>query len=385
MKRSIALKETLVYYDGPEVFVGADQVNTSYLCLLVERALSSDRFLCIPISPQRLAAFCLGEIDLREIYEKPEVRETYYAEVAGQYETIELKEIPPDSFSEEWLPEPGFYFAKEAPRDEAISQQADSRFRAIVHISATPPEATEESKISTAHLVQLLHSFQAVLKHAFKKAMSDLGEEIRKVLAPPENYTMDVFAFSPGSFTVHLQSRCEADLWDHVHISYGLKKLDELTAHVGDRELSLRLAQENRGHFAAAYLRFLESIIRNDGPVSYTWTLPKQKEPVHRRITKRDAAPLCELLSSRRELTMETRDFVGRFLKADTTTGTWIIESDDDGKKHSGRLGESSEVTLDGVTIKTQTYRFECEERIEEIVGTGRERTILTLIRYEKL
>ena len=46
MKRIIKHKETLVYYDGPELFRGVDQFNTNYLCLFVEAANGVNKYLC---------------------------------------------------------------------------------------------------------------------------------------------------------------------------------------------------------------------------------------------------------------------------------------------------------------------------------------------------
>jgi len=90
MRRIIQHQETLIDYDSPQLFVASEQFNTQYLCLLVECNEHNDRFLCVPITSNRLKEFFSGWIELREIYDNPESDELFYADVVGVIKDIQL-------------------------------------------------------------------------------------------------------------------------------------------------------------------------------------------------------------------------------------------------------------------------------------------------------
>lgn len=113
MRRMIQYQETLIDYDSPQLFVGTDQFNVQYLCLLVECTETFDKFFCVPVTFSRLKAFYQESISLREIYENPESEEFFYADIVGDIKDIQLIPIARDSVSEEWLPEHDFYFKKD--------------------------------------------------------------------------------------------------------------------------------------------------------------------------------------------------------------------------------------------------------------------------------
>ena len=104
--------ETLVDYDGPQVFVAEDAVGTRLLCVLVSESAESNRYLAVAISSQRLSALKASVIDLREIFAKPERTDWYLIECAGT-PNGHLRLLPQGEqpIREDWLPEPGFFLA----------------------------------------------------------------------------------------------------------------------------------------------------------------------------------------------------------------------------------------------------------------------------------
>ena len=133
LNRTIRHTETLIYYDGPQLFLARDQVNAQYLCMLVEDSNEFNKFLCVPISSKRLEKFYWKEIDLRKIYEDPESGELFYAEIAENIQgDYQLVPVSFDSLPKEWLPEPGFIFKRERTKQELTGKviKADSKLRA---------------------------------------------------------------------------------------------------------------------------------------------------------------------------------------------------------------------------------------------------------------
>ena len=101
--------KTLVYCDGPQIFLAENSFDTQYLCLLVECADEFDKYLCVAISDERLREFYDGHIDLRKIFAEPERNELYYANIPDNFDlNIQMSPLPYNSIPEKWLPESGF-------------------------------------------------------------------------------------------------------------------------------------------------------------------------------------------------------------------------------------------------------------------------------------
>lgn len=112
MQRFIQYKETLIYYDSPQLFLAHDQFNTPYLCLLVEQGDEVDKFVSVPVSQARLEAFYQGKIDLRTIIEASESGELFYIQI-GDFDTERFQLFAATKLPAEWLPEPNFFFEEE--------------------------------------------------------------------------------------------------------------------------------------------------------------------------------------------------------------------------------------------------------------------------------
>lgn len=122
MQRFIQYKETLIYYDSPQLFLAHDQFNTPYLCLLVEEGDEVDKFVSVPISQARLEVFLMGRIDLRTIIEAPESGEWFYIQL-GDSETERFQLFALDNLPAEWLPESDFFFEEEETISDFDSAQ----------------------------------------------------------------------------------------------------------------------------------------------------------------------------------------------------------------------------------------------------------------------
>lgn len=385
MNKNIRHIETLIYYDGPELFLATDQIGTNYLCLLTERK-EADNYLCAPISKSRLSEFYSGMIDLRDIYISPETEELFYIETKGiTYEKeIPLKPISISDVLEAWLPEVGFKFRKELLSDEVITKEANERKRAVIHLSLNPPEARGETKIHAENLSQALKIFQRLIKFCYRKALKGISDEERQLNDLPENYGIDVFAFSEGSFTLHLQSSALADMVGYAHVSRALEKIDTITQTIDNPQATLEVLKKDGGHLVKTYRDLLEFIVKQDSPISYKWIMPELRKPIYRHISKEYASPVYDLLIAKQELGVEEKIIIGTVHKLDVDNGTWRLLSEEDGKSFNGKT-DLSRVHLGGIIVETQRYKFICEERLEEETATGREIAVLWLVSFETL
>ena len=194
---------------------------------------------------------------------------------------------------------------------------------------------------------------------------------------------MDGFGFSPGSFTVHLQSREDPDLVGFVGLSRALEMIDFLTESIDEPEAELSIIRENRGHLVDAYRRLLKFMVDTNSGLGYQWSAPDRTFSSTRRISRGCAERLHDLIAEQRDLTAEEVTLWGGFTYVNVESGLWTLR-DDEGIRHSGRSASGSQVTLTGVIVDTQRFEVDCIERVDE-TGIGEVRTTLELRGVEPL
>lgn len=234
-------------------------------------------------------------------------------------------------------------------------------------------------------LVTVLKAFDELVRNAYRKAISGLPTNMRKDLDSPDHHGMELFAVSPGSFKLHLQSKMTADLGGYAEIFKSMQKIDEIMEALDDPEHAVEILQRNRGHLMSSFRKFLQFVIELDAPLSYEWTTPSYKHSFPRQVTVQGASPVYKLLMEKTELNIEHKELTGVFTGANVETGTWTVISEDDQKHYTGRLDKTVDVKLDGAVLKTQRYRLICEERLEEEVVSGKEKAHLFLISFQSL
>ena len=386
MRRTLTHQETLVYYDGPELFVGRDQVGCLYLCSLVTVGDDSEKYLCVATSPERLATFRAGELDLRTVLESPETEEHFCAEInAETTEETVLCPLEASAISPDWFPEAGFFLSPELPTSVEVIAESRKRLRAVVHLRMNPPESRSESKITVDKLAEGASIFQRLLRHAYRKALQAVDPTTRSRINSPEFSTLEAFSMSGGSFTLHLQSSASADLFGYADLQRSFCILDEITEQVGDAEATVSLLRKHKGHLVSAYRDWLGFIKDNGTPIDYEWAMPHSSASVKRSISMEQARSLYEAVRGREDLGEEMLVLEGVVDKVDVPGGQWRLVSEEDGTAHHGKCDPESEVDLAGITVETQKYRFHCVEHMDRDMTTGRESRTILLRSYESV
>jgi hypothetical protein len=380
LNRKIRYIRTYDYCDGPQSFLAADQLDTKYFCILVDIQNDSKRYVCTPISSNRLSEFHEGKYDIRRLFEEDETGELFYFDDINDSDSIQLKPVTNNEIPEDWLPDEGLLFLG-TTADNAILREVAERNTAIIRLSLNPPESQNDSKINAMHLSEALVLFQNLVKHSYKKAIQH--NRNRVVFDKPEYYEMEIFATSPGSFTLHMQSTTPADLVGFSPIGRSLLNIDDLL-QANDEPTLIEVLRKNKGHVVKIYRKLLEYIINQKTSIFYEWSMPAMKSTVQRRITQDDARPIFDLLNKKQELTIEEKEFIGKVMKVDVINGKWSILSEEDGKLYSGEIRDK-DVHLGGITTETKRYRFTCSEIIEEESISGRELIYLYLNSYNEV
>ena len=101
--------DTLVHYDGVQVFEGRDPAGGRYVGVMVDGGDGSDRYLVTGVASERLRRFRSGALDLRSMLLGAGRDGWYFADVSDDFQAP-LRLMPQDGSLEgrDFLPDEGF-------------------------------------------------------------------------------------------------------------------------------------------------------------------------------------------------------------------------------------------------------------------------------------
>jgi hypothetical protein len=367
MAKILNISQILVYYDFPEIFLAKDIVGTNYLCLLVDADETATTYISTAISQHRLSAFINGQIDLRDIYTSPEIEEWLIFNQVDQIIVAEKWNEP--AIPEIYLPEPGFIFQKQLQGDELILNESIEKNNAIVHLAVS--DSNDNYSIDADNLGDIVKLYQVILENSFKKALIQHNYKDKKAVFIPPNYKLRAFASSYSSFNLHFYSTAQIDLFGNSIIEFGLSKFDEITGDFANEEDFINSLRTVKGHTISSLKKLVKKLIDNEIKIKHKWFAPNQEKVHFTIIDKIKAQKIYDILNLAEELAEETKTFIGYFVQVDVEKGTWRIYNIEDEKEYSG---EANGDVLQGVTVKTINYKIVCQEIIEELKVTEKER-----------
>ncbi len=371
---------TLFYYDGPQVFEARDAIGGHYIGLLVETGPNQNRYLVAGVAPERLREFRLGSLDLRALFvggtEAPWFMANGDAELI-QPLALELQGTSLASCPH--LPDEGFVL-HEQPASSASLHEARSRNNLVLEIAVEPPEAATEHRIRARTLAGLLTHTQTLLKHAYGAALRELSIDVRKSLDRTDAHLMDVIIpAASGSFRVVLEAAKTPDMLGQNELARALRIVDDMFEATANPQATVTRVKQHRGHVAAAYVRLLKFLAAHRSGLRYAWAEPSFAVSRQYTLAEKETQPIIDALSGIANLGSESVTLVGALDKADRKNGSWRLVTNDG--------AESGQTKADGPSIEGlkigASYRFTCEEDIQEHEGSGREVRTLSLVSHE--
>ncbi len=131
--KTVKLTEILEYYDGILIFAACDPIGGNYLCESIDTVGDHDRYAVVGVSPQKLAEFRAGRVDLRTVMLEAPGGEWYITVSDRTIEDPLVLEPQHELLSEtDYLPSGDGYFLRpeDSPDDGAI-RRALERGKAI--------------------------------------------------------------------------------------------------------------------------------------------------------------------------------------------------------------------------------------------------------------
>lgn len=370
----------LMYYDLPQVFVGRSAVDQNYCCMIISEEESGPKYICTPISNQRSIELSTGRIDLRRVFEEPQSAKFFLAYCESSDEdaiNLHLQDV--EACPEALLPKHGLIFEE---YDEVASKALELN-ATVSYASLSVPESEKQTRIRSTTLAQFLNHYQNAVKLIARRTAKELNRQISK---DSNTHSLDVFGFSHGSFTVQLRSSNDGDLFADNHVlTTTLERLGEFLNNIESPDLAIEYLHSIKGHAASSLIRLLEFLDENKCPLKQQWATPRIGESRTSKTTVNGVRNLIEICKQRKDLTEVTVILVGIVSTASINGNTWKLFNEDDGVQYSGDVREGSSISMGGIVIQKKRYKFHCIERIDLNIGTGQEKTQLSVFHIEEL
>lgn len=366
MSRVLKISQILVYYDYPHIFTANDQIGTDYLCLLVSLEEAAPKYIGTQISKKRLIGFLNGSIDLRVLFEKPELDQwiIFYAEneVISNVEVI-------DVLSDDFLPDSGFKFSNHAKTDDVIISESIDYSNAIVHLAIS--DEHDNYSIEADDLGDIMKLYQVILENTYKKELTNRKAKDKKLLFQPHNYKLRAFDSSYSSFNVHLYSTAQTDLFGNAIIEVGLEKFNQLISDFNNEDDYIDILRSVKGHSVSTLRKLVKRVMDDNLTIKHKWYSPNRDKVEYSKIDVNRATKIYDVLNSSEELGEEEKKFIGHLVQIDVDKGTWRIFNLEDETEYSG---ESNPDKLQGLTVETVNYELLCTEIIEAMKVSEKEK-----------
>lgn len=376
MRKQLHITQILVYYDIPEIFIATDEVGTKFICLLVDIDKESILYISTPISTTRLSGFINGNINLREIFVKPETNFIYSFDKIS--DTIEANLLKEKVLSDEYLPNMGFTYKKPLDDNIKILNESIEKNNTIVHLAVS--DSNNNYSVDIEHLGDIVLLYQRIIENSLKKELAQLPPKEKQSYYLPQNQKFRVFASSPGSFNLHMYSTSEVDLFGNSIIDLGLSKFEEIIRDFDNEDEYIESLKTVKGHTISSLTKLIKKIIDNDITIKHKWFSPGQENVHVSTIDQIKARKINNILKKSEELSEERKEFEGNFVQVDVNRGTWRIYNIADEKEYNG---EAQEDLLQGVTVKTATYKIDCIEIVEHFLVAEKEKVKYILTKIE--
>ena len=367
--RTIRNIKALVYYDGVQVFEARDLIGGHYVGVMIDTKDSTDRYLVAGATPEDLRRFRLGKLDLRSLLLESPDDEWYLTQVGDDFrQPLPLVRQNGRLANADFLPAPGFVLS-EPPSDDWVLQEALGRRNTIFEFNADPPEAASEHRIKAATLGGLLLHVQTLVTHAYRRAVRDLPDQVKRVLDSTDGGLMDVIIpAAPGSFKVVLEAVRPTDMFGNGELARGLRRMDEVFESANNPMTAKEQLDGHKGHLVGSYINLLKFLNDTNMNFQYSWAEPASNDAHHGGVSDVNARELVNLLGDVTNLSIESVTFVGKLERAQRDTGNWTLVTEDDRKTGTTAEGGPS---LNGLQIGNE-YSFDCEEHLE-VAASGRE------------
>ena len=312
IKRTINPVAVLDYYDGAQIFEGRDLIGGHYVAMLIDRVSSGVfRYVAVGANPERLRQFRVGDLDLLTLFLEAPGGEWFFIygdPLHGEPLTLVLQD---GNLAEQEDLLPGeCLILNDAPIDDLAEKRAIESNNTVFEFSLAPPESAYEHRVRADTLGEILAQTQAVVKHAYRSALSELPKSSNPNSHAADGYLMDVVVpAAPGSFRVILESAAplgdpnRPQMFKPGELVKGLKRMDEVFQSAIEPDNAREILLKHKGDLADAYIKLLGILAKRNTGFNYSWSDPQIRISRYGGVSAGVAKTLYETLSESAEKT----------------------------------------------------------------------------------
>jgi len=418
----LEIRETLIEYDGPQVFVARNVANAVFVAIHGPDTDGVDTWLFVRVSPNRLGQLKNSSITLREIATRYARGPAAIVNYIGRYPTFQFIEV--DLIPEKMLPHYDSYLGDSTdaklpmqyaesdligsydPLDEheelplpmemdlwefdprtinylksrmtPLNVVAKRRGRLVADIVFSAGEA--RSDFPVPELGKILINMQKVL--------DSLG--IGPGLATPKGRPsaalkrrtrLDAIATFPSSFGLRVEAH-EGSLVEGASSEIAFSRFIDLLSSVADQQALQNAFVEHSTETKLYFGEVIKEIAKAGSSIRISTGSVHQDHVSHTAVPADAVANLAEQIAFINEQNEHTVIFEGRLKAVSLKTKFFLIENDDDSK--SGRIYEELLPRISGAEINAW-YRAQIKEKtiLHELTGEVAIKSLL--VSLEKL
>jgi len=379
--------ETYEFYDRPLLVCCRNAAGALYLAVLIDEAEdSTETWLYISISEDRLKQIRSGGIDLRDAFSAAEDGIAFKVIIPSDESIpVVVSPLPVSSLTEEMLPLPGRRLdlptATLPQLPATMADEAHRSHRDLLRLSFKLPSifrSEAPAKFIGQVLVSLQEAVSAISQSQEEGTAGRRGSLRRHTQIANE---LAVVAFGSGSFEIELASARSANLFGVTEVTEPLREFVTLLNLGSQAEpLQERLARLP-ARAAANYLKFLKSLEDKIEYAKAEWASPALSSGSE--MVTISAVTVHAAISALEYQVFESReefDAVGRLVGASLDRKTFELRYGS--KKREVFVGDISEAAVRSVegAIIGERYRATLERTQSVKMATGEIIETLTLL-----
>lgn len=380
---TFSLDRVLQYYDGPRLLLQRNQGGQLYLAWWSDSDETTERWIYLPLSENRLRSVLSGEIPSFDALNAPE--DGYLFIIDRDLTTDEIIQTiltGAESLPQDALPLPEARF--NIPMPEEVSGMASRERAHLLDIKLKADPSDETGRVGARIVGQFLGNFQRLLD-ALGQAVDGHPTSRGNVAASIQSKTrFDVVGGYVGSFGMRLETHSEDDLFGDSLIRNSLSSLFDLF-DTGSDFVGLKDRLETlKGRVAKNYNDLLSTIETSIPSVSLNWSQPRSVETRHMEISQELARNIIAQIKAAGDETLDNFQITGRFIMGHVRTFRFEIQAQGTGERFDGMIHEDALDQVEKVTLGSLCRALlQPELHINE--ATGDERTTYTLLSIERL
>ena len=349
----LRLTEILDFYDVPQVFVAADAVGTSYLCLFYDYDENGrQKCISVTISKERLNDFVTGHLDLRSIFLEPEMSCYDVIVEGGIIEACIRHEV----FTDNMLPDEGFYLDYSLKENHEMVMTSQEEGHPIIRLAFN--HDTNNHTIASEVLVDTIQNFQALLRKAYKRVSRS------RDTGPSQLFVKGTIA---ASFDLELVASESNNLFGGSRVADTLEMLSPL---FGDEDEEVANCLATFRDIQSNYKNMMKSLSEKELSFKCKWVQNTMSGVVNDYPISQERIHSLYVLASNLELLQEReRVFEGVFFMANVRNGKWgFAPIGNERRKYGVCLEENM---LGGIVLQNRLYRINCIEKPSQNPNTG--------------